>query len=50
MGHDLSDPAVFGRAYDEHSGGAYAAAYRVLGNPAQAQDVVGAFDGGHAFP
>ena len=40
MGNDLSDPAVFERAYDEHSRGVYAAAYRILGNPAQAQDVV----------
>jgi RNA polymerase sigma-70 factor (ECF subfamily) len=40
MGHDLSDPAVFGRAYDEHSRVVYTAAYRILGNPAQAQDVV----------
>ena len=40
MAQDLSDPAVFGRAYDEHSRSVYAAAYRVLGNAAQAQDVV----------
>ena len=40
MAQDLSDPAVFGRVYDEHSRSVYAAAYRVLGNPAQAQDVV----------
>jgi RNA polymerase sigma-70 factor (ECF subfamily) len=40
MAQDLSDPAVFERAYDEHSRSVYAAAYRVLGNPAQAQDVV----------
>ena len=40
MGHDLSDPAVFERAYDEHSRVVYAAAYRILGNQAQAQDVV----------
>jgi RNA polymerase sigma-70 factor, ECF subfamily len=36
---DLSDPATFSRAYDEHSRGVYAAAYRILGNAAQAQDV-----------
>jgi RNA polymerase sigma-70 factor, ECF subfamily len=36
---DLSDPTVFARAYDEHSRGVYAAAMRILGNPAQAQDV-----------
>jgi RNA polymerase sigma-70 factor (ECF subfamily) len=40
MGNDLSDPAVFERAYDEHSRGVYSAAYRILGNAAQAQDVV----------
>src|SRR5215218_7149590 len=37
---DLSNPAGFERAYDEHSRGVYAAAFRVLGNGAQAQDVV----------
>ena len=40
MGHDLSDPVLFGRVYDEHSRVVYAAAYRILGNQAQAQDVV----------
>jgi RNA polymerase sigma-70 factor (ECF subfamily) len=40
MGIDLSDPAAFGRAYDQHHRGAYAAAYRILGDAAQAQDVV----------
>jgi RNA polymerase sigma-70 factor (ECF subfamily) len=40
MSNDLSDPVVFGRVYDEHSRGVYAAAYRILGNSAQAQDVV----------
>ena len=40
MGDDLRDPVVFGRAYDEHSRAVYAAAYRILGNPGQAQDVV----------
>jgi RNA polymerase sigma-70 factor (ECF subfamily) len=40
MAHDLSDPAVFERVYDEHSRSVYAAAYRILGNAAQAQDVV----------
>ena len=40
MGQDLSDPVVFERAYDEHSRVVYAAAYRILGNQAQAQDVV----------
>ena len=37
---DLSDPAAFERAYDQHARGAYRAAYRVLGSAAQAQDVV----------
>ena len=40
MGIDLSDPAAFGRAYDDHSRSVYLAAYRILGNAAQAQDVV----------
>src|SRR5918998_1521684 len=40
MAIDLSDPAAFGRAYDEHSRGVYSAAFRILGNAAQAQDVV----------
>ena len=40
MAHDLSDPVQFGQAYDEHSRGVYTAAYRILGNSAQAQDVV----------
>ena len=40
MGKDLSDPAVFERAYDEHSRSVYNAAYRIVGNQAQAQDVV----------
>jgi RNA polymerase sigma-70 factor (ECF subfamily) len=37
---DLSDPATFSRVYDEHVRGVYAAAYRITGNAAQAQDVV----------
>lgn len=40
MAVDLSDPKQFSRAYDEHARGVYAAALRILGNPAQAQDVV----------
>jgi RNA polymerase sigma-70 factor (ECF subfamily) len=40
MGNDLSDPVVFGRAYDEHSRSVYSAAYRILGSSTQAQDVV----------
>jgi RNA polymerase sigma-70 factor, ECF subfamily len=37
---DLQDPEVFQRAYVEHERGVYATAFRVLGNAAQAQDVV----------
>jgi RNA polymerase sigma-70 factor (ECF subfamily) len=37
---DLSDPTTFARVYDEHHRAVHAAAYRVLGNSAQAQDVV----------
>jgi RNA polymerase sigma-70 factor, ECF subfamily len=37
---DLSDPRTFGRMYDEHRRSVLATAYRVLGNAAQAQDVV----------
>jgi RNA polymerase sigma-70 factor, ECF subfamily len=36
----LKDPAAFARAYDEHSRTVYASAYRVLGDPTLAQDVV----------
>lgn len=35
----LSDPTTFGNVYDEHSRGVYGAALRILGEPAQAQDV-----------
>jgi len=35
----LDDPTTFSRMYDEHHRGVYGAAYRVLGNTAQAQDV-----------
>jgi RNA polymerase sigma-70 factor, ECF subfamily len=37
---DLSDPVTFGRIYDEHRRGVHAAAFRVLGSNAAAQDVV----------
>src|SRR3954464_110551 len=37
---DLSDPTTYARMYDEHHRGVHAAAYRVLGNAAQAQDVM----------
>ena len=36
---DLSDPHTFERAYAEHARGVFAAAHRILGNAAQAQDV-----------
>jgi RNA polymerase sigma-70 factor (ECF subfamily) len=36
---DLSDPATFAEAYDEHAPAVYGTALRVLGNPAAAQDV-----------
>jgi RNA polymerase sigma-70 factor (ECF subfamily) len=35
----LEDPHTFSRMYDEHHRGVYGAAYRILGNQAQAQDV-----------
>ena len=35
----LDDPTTFARAYDEHHRGVYGAAYRILGNDVQAQDV-----------
>jgi RNA polymerase sigma-70 factor (ECF subfamily) len=37
---DLSHPTTFARVYDEHHRGVHATAYRLLGNAAQAQDVV----------
>ena len=36
---DLSKPSTFESVYTEHSRGVYAAAYRILNNAAQAQDV-----------
>jgi RNA polymerase sigma-70 factor (ECF subfamily) len=36
---NLADPETFARVYDEHQRGVYSAAYRVVGNAAQAQDV-----------
>jgi RNA polymerase sigma-70 factor (ECF subfamily) len=36
---DLTDPAQFARAYDDHARGVYGAAYRISNNAAQAQDV-----------
>jgi len=40
MSLDLSDPRQYQLAYEEHHRSVYAAAFRVLGNAAQAQDVV----------
>jgi RNA polymerase sigma-70 factor (ECF subfamily) len=37
---DLSDPPTFARVFEHHERGVYASALRILGNPAQAQDVV----------
>ena len=36
---NLNDPSTFASVYDEHAAGVYGAALRVLGDPAQAQDV-----------
>jgi RNA polymerase sigma-70 factor (ECF subfamily) len=36
---DLADPHTFSRVYDEHVQSVYGSALRILGNPAQAQDV-----------
>jgi RNA polymerase sigma-70 factor (ECF subfamily) len=36
----LRDPETFRSIYDEHGRGVYAAALRILGDPAQAQDVM----------
>src|SRR3954463_1771184 len=35
----LADPPTFSHVYDEHARAVYGAALRILGNPAQAQDV-----------
>ena len=37
---NLREPATFNRVYDEHHRGVHAAAMRILGDPARAQDVV----------
>ena len=39
MAAAIRDPETFRRIYDEHGRGVYAAALRILGDPAQAQDV-----------
>jgi RNA polymerase sigma-70 factor (ECF subfamily) len=36
---NLSDPSTFSRIYEAHHRGVHAAAYRVVGNHAQAQDI-----------
>ena len=36
---DLHNPETYARVYDDHSRGVYGAAFRILGNAAQAQDV-----------
>jgi RNA polymerase sigma-70 factor (ECF subfamily) len=36
----LSDPNIYSEVYEQHHRGVYAAAYRILGNQAQSQDVV----------
>lgn len=57
MAMNLSDPQTFRQLFEEHERGVHAAAMRILGNAAQAQDVVqdvflrvwrrpGAFDAG----
>jgi RNA polymerase sigma-70 factor, ECF subfamily len=40
MAIELSDPTTFQRVFAEHERGVYATAVRILGNGAQAQDVV----------
>jgi RNA polymerase sigma-70 factor (ECF subfamily) len=37
---NLSDPQTFARVFEQHERAVYAAALRILGSPAQAQDVV----------
>jgi RNA polymerase sigma-70 factor (ECF subfamily) len=40
MAMNLTDPETFRRVFEEHERGVHAAAMRILGNAAQAQDVV----------
>jgi RNA polymerase sigma-70 factor (ECF subfamily) len=40
MATDLADPQTFRQVFEAHERGVHAAALRILGNPAQAQDVV----------
>jgi RNA polymerase sigma-70 factor (ECF subfamily) len=40
MAMDLSDPTMFRQVFEAHERGVHAAAMRILGNGAQAQDVV----------
>jgi RNA polymerase sigma-70 factor (ECF subfamily) len=37
---NLADPQTYARVFEQHERGVYAAALRILGNPALAQDVV----------
>jgi RNA polymerase sigma-70 factor, ECF subfamily len=37
---DLTDPATFARAFEQHERAVYGAALRIVSSPAQAQDVV----------
>ena len=37
---DISNPTIYTEIYEQHRRGVYAAAYRILGNEAQADDVV----------
>ncbi len=37
---DISDPATYTQIYEQHRRGVFAAAYRILGSEAQADDVV----------
>ena len=36
---DISDPTIYTKIYEQHRRGVFAAAYRILGNEAQADDV-----------
>ena len=37
---DISDPTIYSTIYQQHRRGVFAAAFRILGNEAQADDVV----------
>ena len=36
---DISDPTIYSTIYQQHRRGVFAAAFRILGNEAQADDV-----------